>query len=130
MKIVIMIVLTLYHVNISAKKKNVTGNDILSMCNTVVYLGNFKMKSINISRKGYGSAMYCIGMVSGLRTANALKGVDGMKWFCSPEGNITNEQYVRIIVKYLKDNPKDLHRSGTMLALLALTDAYPCRKKK
>ncbi|MNR61896.1 hypothetical protein D3C85_1837700 [compost metagenome] len=46
--------------------------------------------------------------------------------FCLP-GNVTNSQMVRIVVKYLKDNPKNLNEGRTGLVWSALKDAYPCK---
>lgn len=45
--------------------------------------------------------------------------------FCEPAG-VTNGQRVRIVVKYLEDNPKMLNRSDMVLIWNALMDAYPC----
>ena len=46
--------------------------------------------------------------------------------FCVPD-SVTNGQLVRIVVKYLKDNPKILNKDRTTLVWLALKDAYPCK---
>ncbi len=36
--------------------------------------------------------------------------------FCLPAGGITNGQAARIVVKYLRDHPEDLHRNEFVLA--------------
>lgn len=46
--------------------------------------------------------------------------------FCLAD-NVTNSQIVRIVVKYLKDNPKELNKGRALLAWSALQDAYPCK---
>ena len=43
-----------------------------------------------------------------------------------PDG-VKREQVVRIVVKYLEDNPKDLHRDEGLLVAAALVAAYPCK---
>jgi hypothetical protein len=44
---------------------------------------------------------------------------------CAP-GNATNEQYARIIVKYLKNHPEILNQAGYLPILKALQQAWPC----
>lgn len=38
----------------------------------------------------------------------------------------TNAQRQRVVVKWLRDNPDQLHRSAAALVYGALVDAYPC----
>jgi len=49
--------------------------------------------------------------------------------YCAPEG-ITLGQRARVIVKYLRDHPKDLNLSGGLLAMVAMNEAYPYPKAK
>ncbi|MNR20266.1 hypothetical protein D3C85_1370980 [compost metagenome] len=46
--------------------------------------------------------------------------------FCEPD-TATGNQLVRIVVKYLTDNPKMLNEGRTTLVWVALMDAYPCK---
>jgi hypothetical protein len=46
---------------------------------------------------------------------------------CPPSGGISYAQGIRIVVKYLEDNPKTLHHEGTVLTMAALRAAYPCK---
>ena len=48
------------------------------------------------------------------------------KRVCFPKEGIANEQAVRIVVKYLKDNPNRLHENEIALIMIALMHAYPC----
>ncbi|MNJ01850.1 hypothetical protein D3C73_1616130 [compost metagenome] len=46
--------------------------------------------------------------------------------FCVPT-TVTYAQLVRVVVKYLQDNPKDLNKGRMTLVWQALMDAYPCK---
>lgn len=72
---------------------------------------------------------YCLGVLEGVRITMMLQKAQLPQGYriCFPEPRgIRNEQAVRIIVKYLNEHPADLHRSPTLLTLLAYRDAYPC----
>jgi hypothetical protein len=38
------------------------------------------------------------------------------------------EQMVRVVVKFMEDNPQNLHHEFQYIALAAFTQAWPCRK--
>jgi Rap1a immunity proteins len=74
----------------------------------------------------------CIGLIRGLHDPNVahrltlqLKKSDVRPLFCDPTEART-EQLIRVIAKYLRDQPARLHEGGVMLALAALADAFPC----
>lgn len=46
--------------------------------------------------------------------------------FCPPV-NLSDQQVVRVLVKYLQDNPQQLHRPARILIMMSLVDAFPCR---
>ncbi len=48
---------------------------------------------------------------------------------CVPHG-VTTVQTVRVIKKYLADNPEKAHRPTRYIASLALAGAFPCRAGK
>jgi hypothetical protein len=81
-------------------------------------------------------AMYgveCIAYVSGVRDTlavlqNTPNGGALNKVLCPPAG-ITNVQYARIVVKYVRDNPASSHAMTALLAIPALMDAFPCKQK-
>jgi hypothetical protein len=47
---------------------------------------------------------------------------------CFPDRGVPNNQMIRIFVKYLESNPEQLHESGRMSLLIALTRAFPCSR--
>jgi len=46
---------------------------------------------------------------------------------CIPD-SIKTIQGARIVVKYLNDHPERLHVPDTRLILMAMVDAFPCKK--
>jgi hypothetical protein len=67
----------------------------------------------------------CTGYVQGY--GDALIALGGQSVVCMPDG-ITVGQMVRIVVKYLQDNPQLLHLDKSRNTLSAFTRTYPCRK--
>jgi hypothetical protein len=47
--------------------------------------------------------------------------------FCIPQ-EVTNGQAVRVVVAYIDKHPEHLHESFNLLAILALGEAWPCKK--
>ena len=75
-------------------------------------------------------AVYCIGYVAGFLDSHSLAMTQSgaKKSICTPERGITNDQAIRIFVKYLRENPKFLHESGRMSFFVSLAKAFPCVK--
>jgi hypothetical protein len=98
------------------------GNELLTQCQSYI-------KMIDGERNyTYIDAGACGGFIQGFNGAvqfysEVLKKDDK---YCIPDG-VTNAQLGRIVVKYLKDNPKELNESRVTLVWLALRDAYPCK---
>jgi hypothetical protein len=66
---------------------------------------------------------YCIGAV---HTASGL--VEAAKIACQPS-EVTQEEQIRVTVKYLKNNPEKLHLDGALLLAAALKEGFPCSPK-
>lgn len=75
-------------------------------------------------------AIYCGSYIGGFLDAMSLTTTlnKGNRIVCVPEQGITNDQAARILVKYLRENPKTLHESGRMSLYIALQKAFPCPK--
>jgi len=43
-------------------------------------------------------------------------------------GNITSRQLADVVVKYIRDNPKDRHLNAATISALAFRDAWPCSR--
>lgn len=98
------------------------GNELLGQCQQLIKLMDGE-KGSNLLDVGI-----CGGFVEGVASTVSFYGEDLKKEdkFCTP-GNVTNSQLVRIVVKYLKENPKLLNKGRTGLVWSALMDAYPCK---
>lgn len=105
-----------------AADRKYDGNELLGQCQQYLKLADSEP---NYDRIDVG---ICAGLVEGVNSmvyfySDLLKKDDK---YCMP-GNVTNGQMVRILVKYLKDNPKLLNKSNTVLMWSAFKDAYPCK---
>lgn len=76
------------------------------------------------------ASIFCIGYVSGFLDSHSVATTQSgaSKAICTPERGITNDQAIRVFVKYLRENPKVLHESGRMSLFVALAKAFPCAK--
>ncbi|VVP73515.1 Rap1a/Tai family immunity protein [Pseudomonas fluorescens] len=105
----------------AAMAKGGDGNELLAQCQQYIKY----MDSENFNNY---AADTCSGFLQGVVStvifySEILKKDEK---FCLPN-NVTNSQVVRVVVKYLKDNPKLLNEGRTGLAWYALKDAYPCK---
>ena len=83
-----------------------------------------------ITVESAGCASYTMGSVDASRFYAALYDRElPFRVFCAPE-NVTPLQYVKIVVKFLRDHPEQLHRSQQLLTQDALHAAFPCVKTK
>jgi len=73
-------------------------------------------------------ATLCLGYVSGFLDAIpvAITTTRARPNICPPEQGITNDQAVRLVVKYLRANPDKLHESGRMSLYIVLAKTFPC----
>jgi hypothetical protein len=63
----------------------------------------------------------CYGFIAGL--GYMAIGKD----FCSPDG-VTSQQAVAVVIKYIEARPERTHEPFGVLALEALTAAWPCKR--
>jgi len=76
----------------------------------------------------------CLGWVEGFRDGftvhDELLGVpEKDRMICLPRA-VTTVQIVRVIKKYVADNPDKAHRATRYVASLALARAFPCKASK
>tara|TARA_R110002072_G_scaffold41331_1_gene116232 strand:+ start:581 stop:970 length:390 start_codon:yes stop_codon:yes gene_type:complete len=102
------------------------GNRLLSNCSIVeAYMDSKEFP------KSRGIDMgTCLGFIEGIKIMTAYahsEGHTGMLNVCWPNDTaITNGQAVRVVLSFLRKNPKELHSDQSVLVLLAYHDAYPC----
>lgn len=103
----------------------VEGSEILRGCGATVKQAD----GVRVTDREAIESIWCTGYISGitdgLRIAPELLGQ--RPFFCMPQKGVSNDQIIRVIVKYLRENPEQLHQSGRSSALVALTKAFPCR---
>ena len=104
-----------------------SGRDFLEVCSSVDSEGN--RDAARIQRDAT-----CLGWVAGFADGFLVYGEllsvprrDRMA--CVPRG-VTTVQIVRVIKKYLAENPGKAHRPTRYLASIALAGAFPCRAGK
>jgi hypothetical protein len=105
-----------------ATDRTYDGNELLAHCQQYIKVAD--------SERNYDvlEAGLCAGFIEGVNStvyfySDVLKKNEK---YCMPD-TVKNAQMVRIVVKYLKDNPKLLNQSRTGLVWAALKDAYPCK---
>lgn len=98
-----------------------TGNEFLRYCKPALERNTPFKDSVN--------SIYCLGFVSGYldgyRIGLVPKG--NRPLFCLPKDGVENGQAIRIVIKYLENNPETLHESVRITMAIALGKAFPCR---
>lgn len=65
---------------------------------------------------------YCVGMSHGVTDTLVVN-----QQACLPNG-VTLGQEVRVVEKFLQDNPAKLNQPGATLVIQAIEEAFPCKK--
>ena len=68
--------------------------------------------------------MQCQGFVEAIVTVG--RRLREPNRFCAPDG-VTVGQAINVLVKYLNENPAQLHHGGELLAITAFNEAWPCK---
>lgn len=103
------------------------GNRLLDNCQSAE---KFMDKSGAINDVEAIKAGVCIGLIDGtLNTVHILNEVLEPKYRTCWSKEGTNGQAVRVVLKFLRNNPETLHNDDTVLVILAYNNAYPCTNK-
>jgi hypothetical protein len=102
----------------------VDGNEVLKKCTPL-------LTSFDSGKNGDLFAlidgMYCTGWIAGIRDLNSLyEGLVKQPLFCQQEG-ISNAQFIRIVLKYLREHPEKLDQPAIVLTAQAMQVALPCK---
>jgi len=68
----------------------------------------------------------CYGMIKTITSLNGRGKLTRHSRFCSPQGS-TIVQYLRVVIRFVKQRPNRHHEPFAVLALEALRTAWPCR---
>lgn len=102
-----------------------SGSDLLKSCAAAVKMAD----GTNLSVDEAADSMLCLGYLSGftdsLRLSTRFSGTS-IANVCLPTEGVSNEQLSRVITKWLKDHPEDLHKSVRIEVLNALSHVFPC----
>ncbi|MBZ5539149.1 MAG: hypothetical protein LAN61_01385 [Acidobacteriia bacterium] len=109
-----------------------TGNELLHDCKQAMRAidGDTTLTDLEFVDASHCTG-YILGVVDGYAETEAAE--KARLHFSSPlicfpkEGFMPTPQVVRIVVKYLRENPKNLRDHAALLVLLALQEAYPCK---
>lgn len=105
------------------------GSSLLKKCSLAVRVFDGEKLSSLDALEG----TFCVGYVSGVHDADFMvqmledhEKVALMKHACPPS-NASTDQAVRIVVKYLRDNPERLHMPASVIVTDAVRSAFPCK---
>jgi hypothetical protein len=98
----------------------VDGNDLLSHCKGVVVPSSDPIAKAN--------GLACLGYIEGMKDMHSLyKSAGKATMWCIPE-NVTNDQIVLVVYKYLQNNPEVLNQYKSILVITALKKGFDCKK--
>ncbi len=104
-----------------------SGRDFLEVCSTADSEGNRDAGRVSRDATCLG---WVAGFAEGFLVHDELLGIPRRdRLACVPNGE-SSIQIVRVIKKYLADNPEKAHRATRYIASLALARAFPCRAEK
>jgi len=100
-----------------------TGNDLLNHCQEAERVLDNPRADGDMLKVGL-----CIGFVEGVKNSLLILGSrDGTPPVSCTPPTLTNGQAIRVVLKYLRANPEQLHESKFILTWLAFVTAYPCK---
>ena len=116
----------LFAISANSKAFGSDGNELLVHCKAVITgIEDSKSRDTELALK----ATACIGIVRGMLVASIFyESNSNSNILCFPD-KLTTKQAIRIVVKFLEDNPKKLHESDHSLIMESLYNAYSCEKK-
>ena len=98
------------------------GTRLLMECQAAIrVMDNLEVEGVN--------AGVCIGTIQTVEEMVAMLGKEVPRdmAICLPPNGVTGGQAIRIVAKYLENNPKQLHFPSALLTSIALSDAFPCK---
>jgi len=76
---------------------------------------------------GFHSAVMAESFVNGALDMESVLGDPNAPFYCAPAG-ATKSQAFDIVKMHLANKPEERHKNASLLILLALKNAWPCRK--
>lgn len=107
------------------------GTDLLKSCKVVIRMVDDKVSSPYDDNIGAG---FCMGELHGQMIMNnvyleylKIKDATVSPMMCFPS-TVVVDQLVRVLIKYLEDNPDKLHEDAGVLTFYALAGSFSCSK--
>lgn len=73
--------------------------------------------------------LFCVGYLAGINdVSQVMPAYGGRLPYCPPKRGISNDQLIRIFLKWAHENPRELHKSARVSVLIALRKAFPCKR--
>lgn len=124
------LLIVLSSICVQAEESTITnGAKLLDSCLMAVSLFDQVRDLKDMNPTHSFAAGLCVGIVeSSMETAvitDTSKGSFTM--FCLPHGGNNNE-WVRVVVKFIQQNPTYLHEPAPYVVIQALRSTYPCNK--
>ncbi len=109
----------------SVAAQGADGARFLNACGAAVK----QQDGVNISHDEVIGSVWCVGYVAGfVDSISVAPKIGGTRQnICLPQQGISNEQAIRLFVKYLRENPQVLHESGRMSLFITLAQTFPCK---
>ncbi|MBZ5689256.1 MAG: hypothetical protein LAP86_29990 [Acidobacteriia bacterium] len=128
MKLQLLFVITLCsYVCVAQEAKDLDGNHLLDNCTAAVqFMDSGKFDNDTQASQTSWCTGYVTGVLQGLDLARGLTDKEYRKVYPCLTG-VAAKQAIRVIVKYLRDNPEKLQERGITLAFAALQRAFPCK---
>jgi hypothetical protein len=116
----------------AAKHSMPTGSEFLDDCKQAMRVINGDNTLTDLE---FVDASHCTGYINGVvdgyavtEAAEKARMHFSSSLICFPKtGFMPTPQVVRIVVKYLRENPTHLGEPGASLVLLAMQEAFPCK---
>ena len=103
-----------------------TGNDLFTVCKNLEKVPHLPVNELDDAAE---CAYYVAGFRAGLSIGSIMASKDHQSSFCMDD-EVSLEQVVAVIVKYLRDHPESRNQAASWLAYTALTDGFPCKATK
>lgn len=122
---VIMLCLTVH----AHGEDRTTGSALLKHCNAALLLADQKSTTVQELVDGQSCNSLVRGVMETMMVWQVITEMNHQdangEHGCIPTAVLTN-QAIRVVVKYLNDNPAQLHLGDTVLIRVALRNAFPC----
>ncbi len=103
------------------------GNVMLRRCNAAVRMVEGADLQIDEAMEASSCLGYVSGFVDGYGLLSFQLSQKGRPTLCTPPSGAEAQQSARIVAKWLKENPKELHESARVSVLIALSATFPCK---